>query len=213
MYATPPEGVGWTTADAPHSCNYVGPKVLQVLATLGVRRVLDVGAGNGALCAEMRLSGLSVVGIEVDPDGVALAMDTYPGLRMHCLGVQADPATLQALEDPFDAAVSTEVIEHLYTPAQLPRFVWPQLNPGGYLVLSTPYHGYLKNLALSLADKWDDHHTPLWDGGHIKFWSRDTLTRLLNETGFDVVGFHGVGRVPYLWKSMLLVARKREGTR
>lgn len=77
------------------------------------------------------------------------------------------------------------------------------------MVITTPYHGYLKNLALSLLDKWDVHHTPLWHGGHIKFWSRATLTELLDRHGFDVVGFSGVGRVPYLWKSMVLVARKR----
>ena len=75
--------------------------------------------------------------------------------------------------------------------------------------MTTPYHGYLKNLALSIFGMWDYHHTALWHGGHIKFWSRATLTKLLNENGFDVIEFHGVGRVAYLWKSMLLVARKR----
>ena len=202
-------GYGWQNADAPHSCDYLGPKVLQVLHELKVQRVLDVGAGNGALCADMQAAGLSVVGMEIDPDGVAIASAKHPGVRFHCLGVDADPAVLLALEPPFDAAVSTEVIEHLYTPGRLPDFVWPLLQPGGYLVLSTPYHGYLKNLALSVLGKWDDHHTPLWNGGHIKFWSRRTLGRLLHDHGFDLVAFHGVGRAPLLWKSMVMVARKR----
>jgi hypothetical protein len=48
----------------------------------------------------------------------------------------------------------------------------------------------------------------LWHGGHIKFWSRNTLSLLLQESGFEVVAFSGVGRFPYLWKSMVLVARK-----
>jgi hypothetical protein len=78
---------------------------------------------------------------------------------------------------------------------------------GGYLVISTPYHGYLKNIALSIFNKWDKHHTVLWHGGHIKFWSRKTLTQLLQDNGFEVVGFVGAGRFPYLWKSMILVAR------
>jgi hypothetical protein len=77
----------------------------------------------------------------------------------------------------------------------------------------TPYHGYLKNLALSVFDKWDFHHTPLWHGGHIKFWSKRTLTQLLTDSGFDVVEFHGVGRLPYLWKSMVLVATKVDAKR
>lgn len=44
--------------------------------------------------------------------------------------------------------------------------------------------------------------------GHIKYWSRPTLTRLMHENGFAVRRFHGVGRLPYLWKSMILVAQK-----
>lgn len=211
MSAVLQDGYGWRTQEAPHSCAYLGPKVLEVLQALKVNRVLDVGAGNGALCADLSAAGLTTVGMEVDADGVAIARQAYPGLRFHCLGVYADPATMLALEPRFDAAVSTEVIEHLYSPHQLPTFVHPLLCSGGYLILTTPYHGYLKNLALSLFNKWDHHHTALWQGGHIKFWSRATLSELLRDNGFDVVGFHGVGRVPYLWKSMVLVARKRPG--
>jgi 2-polyprenyl-6-hydroxyphenyl methylase/3-demethylubiquinone-9 3-methyltransferase len=108
----------------------------------------------------------------------------------------------------FDAAVSTEVIEHLYAPHLLPRFAHALVRPGGHLVLTTPYHGYWKNLALSLFDKWDHHHTALWHGGHIKFFSRRTLTRLLTENGWQVRRFRGIGRLPGLWKSMLLVAQR-----
>jgi predicted RNA methylase len=33
-------------------------------------------------------------------------------------------------------------------------------------------------------------------GGHIKFWSRRTLTALLEDNGFRGMGFSGAGRVP-----------------
>jgi len=78
---------------------------------------------------------------------------------------------------------------------------------GGEMIISTPYHGYLKNLALAITGKMDSHFTVLWDGGHIKFWSVKTLTKLLNEFGFEVVEFRGSGRLPYLWKSMFVRAR------
>ena len=55
----------------------------------------------------------------------------------------------------------------------------------------------------------DHHYTALWDGGHIKFWSRETLTKLLEEFGFRVTDFRGAGRLPYLWKSMLVRANFR----
>ena len=63
-------------------------------------------------------------------------------------------------------------------------------------------------MAIALFKKWDAHHTLFWDGGHIKFWSRATLSKLLEEEGFEVIGFHGCGRAPYLWVSMIIVGQK-----
>jgi 2-polyprenyl-3-methyl-5-hydroxy-6-metoxy-1,4-benzoquinol methylase len=104
--------------------------------------------------------------------------------------------------------VSTEVIEHCYAPRLWVSAAFTASRPGGVLIASTPYHGYLKNLALAASGKFDAHFTALWDGGHIKFWSRHTLTSLLAEVGVEVMAFRGADRWPWLWKSMLIVARK-----
>lgn len=79
---------------------------------------------------------------------------------------------------------------------------------GGKLIITTPYHGFLKNLDLSIFNKWDSHHTVDWDGGNIKFFSFKSLGALLNDNGFKVIKITGVGRVPYLWKSMVVIADK-----
>ena len=178
------------------------------LKATGATRVVDVGSGNGALCALMAASGMRPVGIEYDARGVEIARNTYPKINFYQAGVQDDPRDIVDAEGCFEVTVSTEVIEHLFSPHLLPQFIAKLLVPNGKLIATTPYHGYMKNLALSLAGKWDKHHTPLWHGGHIKFWSRSTLTRLLQENGFRVTSFGGVGRLPYLWKSMVLVAEK-----
>jgi 2-polyprenyl-3-methyl-5-hydroxy-6-metoxy-1,4-benzoquinol methylase len=184
--------------------------VLRILRQIGARRVLDLGCGNGELCGQLAQAGFDVVGVELDPEGVRIARRTHPQVSFHNYGVHDDPKLVLGREDGrlFDAVVSTEVIEHLYSPHLLPAYARELLVDGGQLVLSTPYHGYLKNLLLSLSNHWDQHHTPLWHGGHIKFWSAATLTRLLREGQFEVTDFRGVGRLPYLWKSMVLTARK-----
>jgi len=182
--------------------------VLRILSGLKASRVCDLGAGNGALVGELCKAGFYAAGVEYDKQGVEIAQKTLPGVNFYNLGVQDDADIVVAAEgELFDAVVSTEVVEHLFSPHLLPIFARRLLRGGGYLVISTPYHGYLKNLALSVFNKWDIHHTPLWHGGHIKFWSRATLTELLEQYGFKVVEFHGVGRLPWLWKSMILVAK------
>lgn len=199
---------GWQSAVRPESLGYIAPQIMQILGTLNVKRICDLGSGNGALVGALEAAGYQVAGVEYDRQGVAVARKTFPTVNFYNLGVQDDPTQLLAREGSFfDAVVSTEVVEHLFSPHLLPLFAKKLVRSGGHLVISTPYHGYLKNLALAAFNKWDKHHTALWHGGHIKFWSRDTLTQLLEENGFKVVAFHGAGRLPWLWKSMILVAR------
>jgi 2-polyprenyl-6-hydroxyphenyl methylase/3-demethylubiquinone-9 3-methyltransferase len=100
------------------------------------------------------------------------------------------------------------VIEHVFLPRQFVRRIFDLLEPGGTALISTPYHGYWKNLALALTGKMDAHYTALWDYGHIKFWSINTLTAVLTEAGFEVLRVLPVGRIRPLAKSMLAVARR-----
>jgi hypothetical protein len=111
----------------------------------------------------------------------------------------------------LDAVVSTEVVEHLYAPRPYARRCFEAVRRGGRFVCTTPYHGYLKNLAISVCGKWDSHVNPWWDGGHIKLWSRRSLSRLLTETGFRNLQFAGVGRVSRLWMSMAVAGDRPAG--
>ena len=173
-------------------------------------RVLDIGCGAGVLCDAFQRRGCQAVGIDLSESGITLARQHFPGCRFELLGV--NELTLDRLgETPFDIVVSTEVIEHLYAPRLLPRTAFTALKPGGLFVVTTPYHGFLKNLAISLCNHWDVHADPLWDGGHVKLFSRRTLFRILEEAGFRDPRFRGVGRLPYLWMSMAMAGRKPNG--
>jgi 2-polyprenyl-3-methyl-5-hydroxy-6-metoxy-1,4-benzoquinol methylase len=205
------ENYGWGAAVPPPSCNYIVPAVLNWIEKISAVRILDLGSGNGHLCGQLVQAGYTAVGMEYDKVGVEISRKSYPNISFYNYGVQDAAAHLIAEENGslFDAVVSTEVIEHLFSPHLLPQYAFNILSDDGCLIISTPYHGYLKNLLLSIFAKWDSHHSVSIHGGHIKFWSKKTLSCLLTENGFDVVAFQGVGRIPYVWKSMILVARKR----
>lgn len=143
--------------------------------------------------------------MEPDKDGFEIAR-RITGVDLRPLGVDADmPDEWQAA---FNVVISLEVVEHLYKPSDLVECMHRALKAGGHAVVSTPYHGYFKNLALSVANKWDSHHHPERVGGHIKFWSRSSLTSLFERGGLRAVEFRGAGRVPYAWNSMVMVFRK-----
>lgn len=184
------------------------PQVFALAGSLRAgTRVLDVGCGNGFTCGEFLKRGCSVVGVDLSCTGIEMARVHHPQGRFEVLA--ADANILANLnEQPFDIVVSTEVVEHLYAPRPYAHGCYSALKPGGRFICTTPYHGWGKNMILSLLDKWDTHADPLWDGGHIKLWSRRTLTKLLLETGFLNIQFRGVGRLPWLWMTMVMSADK-----
>jgi len=196
------------SAGLPCTAKFILPVVRAEIENLPARSVVaDAGCGNGSMLGELREYGFELHGLEVSESGLAQAKKAYRGIEFSYADLMAD-LSYHPLAGKCDAVISTEVVEHVFLPRIFARNCYRLLKPRGKLILSTPYHGYLKNMALALTGKLESHFTVLWDYGHIKFWSRRTLGILLEETGFKVVGFHGAGRMPFLWKSMILVAMK-----
>jgi 2-polyprenyl-6-hydroxyphenyl methylase/3-demethylubiquinone-9 3-methyltransferase len=202
-------GYQFTSATAEHTHAYVWPALFAQLDRLELtapnRRVFDLGCGNGATAKALSNRGWLVQGVDPSESGIAQARAAHPTLDLR-IGSSDDD--LPATFGTFPAVISLEVVEHVYLPRRYARSLFDLLEPGGTAFVSTPYHGYWKNLALALTGRMDAHFTALWDYGHIKFWSVKTLTALLVEAGFEVEQVLRVGRIQPLAKSMLAVARR-----
>ncbi|KHQ50157.1 methyltransferase domain-containing protein [Mameliella alba] len=146
-----------------------------------------------------------MTGVDPSAEGIAAANAAYPDLKLETGSAYDD---LAARFGRFPIVYSLEVVEHVYAPKDYAKTLFDLVEPGGKAIVSTPYHGYLKNLALAITGKMDTHFTVLWDHGHIKFWSIPTLTTLLEDAGFGNIHFLRVGRVPVLAKSMITIADK-----
>jgi 2-polyprenyl-3-methyl-5-hydroxy-6-metoxy-1,4-benzoquinol methylase len=192
---------------AAHS--YLLPSILRLTSGLSPHsRILDIGCGNGSLAREFTQLGHCVVGIDLAESGVRIARQSCPSARFEILA--ADENVLTNLgEEPFDLVYSAEVIEHLYNPRSFMAGCYSATKLKGRFLCTTPYHGYAKNLTISLVNGWDKHANPLFDGGHIKLFSKKTLSTLMLEAGFRDMHFYGSGRYPYLWKSMVMYGTKQ----
>jgi 2-polyprenyl-6-hydroxyphenyl methylase/3-demethylubiquinone-9 3-methyltransferase len=171
------------------------------------KRAFDLGCGNGATANMLSELGFAVSGADPSEAGIRQANSAYPHLDLRLAGTHDD---LKAMFGTFPLLVSVEVVEHVYAPRVFAKTAFELLEPGGLALITTPYHGYWKNLAIALTGKFDWHHTALWDGGHIKFWSMATLSTLLQEAGFSVNRYVRVGRIPPLAKSMIAIATRAE---
>ncbi len=105
-------------------------------------RILDLGCGSGALSARLAAlaPGADVVGIDIDPQSVALAREKYP---LPNLSFEVGNAT--SVHATADAVVSCSMLHHVYTYAARPydedaaaaavHAHVGSLRPGGLLVL------------------------------------------------------------------------------
>jgi SAM-dependent methyltransferase len=194
----------WHVQDRSPVHALVAKPILKSLQGNGARHVLDLGCGNGAFTGLLSEHGYAVEGIDGSGSGLQLATQSYPHIAFHQQDLSAELPL--RFRERFDAVVSVEVIEHLLLPRLLIDNAWRALKPGGLLILTTPYHGYWKNLAIALCGGFDKHWHPLRDFGHVKFFSKPTIRALLEEFHFQGITIMTVGRIPSLAHSMIVSA-------
>lgn len=147
-------------------------------------RLLDVGCATGFFIDEARKRGWLVEGLDVSSFAIQYAQAHF--------GLNVQHGTLTDLnfeEGSYDAVTMWDVIEHVPDPTAYTQRAAALLRPGGILTLATPDVG---SIPAKLAGKrWVGYKL---SEEHIYYFSIDTLTRMLNDAGFDVVNVRHVGK-------------------
>jgi len=190
----------YSAAEAAWDDEYIWRGVKRRVESLPRLKAFDLGCGNGVAAKRMAKLGFQVTAVDPSHSGIAIATGACSSVRFAVGSAYDDLASAYGT---FPLVYSIEVIEHVNDPRLYAKRFFDLLAPGGVGIITTPYHGWLKNVVISVAGKWDSHHGTLWEGGHIKFFSPETLAKLLMETGFKNIDIERVGRVPPLAKSMI----------
>ncbi|MET0148611.1 MAG: class I SAM-dependent methyltransferase [Acidimicrobiales bacterium] len=163
------------------------PYVAEQVRGRGVIHVGFVDAGYQEMQAEagtwlhahLAEAATSLVGIDLDAAGVALATDQgYEAYVADC----RDPEQLDALAiEPAEVVVAGEVIEHLDDPGSFLDGLHRLLAPGGTLILTTPNASGLLNGFAAMAGAEINHPD------HVVLFSWRTLSNLMGRHGWEVV--------------------------
>ena len=143
---------------------YLIPALLRELGTLDHApdraRVFDLGCGNGVVASILASRGYAVTGVDPSSSGIRLCRSRFPGLDLHRGSAYDD---LRSKYGQFPIVTSLEVVEHVFAPRKYAATLYELLEPEGTAIVSTPFHGYWKNVALAVSGRMDDHYLPLWD--------------------------------------------------
>ncbi len=159
--------------------------LLDEIEKLGRRgAMLEVGCAYGFFLDEARSRGWRVRGVEPSVHAADYARQKLG------LDVSSTPFTDLPVEpESLDAIALWDVIEHLPNPRETVQSAREWLRFGGVIAIST---GDVRSLSARIHGADWSLMTPPW---HQFYFSRSTLRRLLEESGFEVVRLHGDGAV------------------
>lgn len=141
----------------------------------GVRRVLDVGGGDGAFLDLARGRGLETLGVELNT--IAAAVAAAKGHRM--LSKMLEEIAPADIGGEVDALTLFHVVEHVRAPCDFLRSAAALVRPGGLLITSVPNREGLIRLL-----PYDPANLP---PHHVSRWRARDFTRLAKGTGLELL--------------------------
>ncbi len=138
------------------------------------KKLLEIGSSVGLFLDEARKRGWDAVGIEPS---------RWAAESARARGLSVFNGTLEEFVPeggPFDAVVSWDVWEHLEDPLGAFGRAYELLRPGGLFVFTTVNLGGLGRRLF--RGRW-----PWFMRMHLHYFTRESLTRMVRESGFEVL--------------------------
>ncbi|MEN6356211.1 MAG: class I SAM-dependent methyltransferase [Armatimonadota bacterium] len=138
-------------------------------------RLLDIGCSLGYFVEAANSRGWRASGVEISP---------YASEEARKMGLEVKTGVLEDADytdGSFDCVTMWDVLEHVPDPTDHMIEVNRILAPGGMVVIGTPNLGHSRFRAQ--RENWR-HLKP---AEHIFYFTKSSISRLLDKTGFDLV--------------------------
>lgn len=149
-------------------------------------QVLDLGAGPGVLGRYLTETlGCTVDGVEYNPAAATEATPWYR--RLECVDLESVALSECFADCRYDFIVCADILEHLRRPDDLLAQLAGLLAPNGQALLSVPNVAYAGLIAELLAGEFRYRPEGLLDETHLRFFTLNSLVRLLEKWGLRAV--------------------------
>jgi SAM-dependent methyltransferase len=155
------------------------------LIPASAQHVLEVGCAEGVFANTLRETRkplrLEIVGVEINPSAASRAEQVLDAVFV---------GNIEDIELPFpehfDCVVLADVLEHLVNPWKALEKVRTYLRPGGCVVSSIPNVQHWRVVLDLLQGRWEYKNEGILDNTHLRFFTRESVRKLFETTGFEV---------------------------
>ncbi len=183
-------------------------------------KFLDIGCGNGSLIFKVKEKFnekfTDFYGVDISPTRIRLAEEEAKrkfGMANNIhFSVQNIDEGIDFPDEAFDVVTCLAVLEHVFYVYFVVKEIHRVLKNNGILILEVPNIAYLRYRIHLLFGKLPVTSSPYnweeigWDGGHLHYFTKSTLWRLLKDMGFEILKVSGSGlfaKFRNWWPSLL----------
>lgn len=168
--------------------------------------ILDYGCGKGKILTEIRKINPRAVLYGADVSAIARKTSKKSVPSAKIFSIDADQR-ISLRSGSCDFILSLDVIEHIYDTKKVFQEFHRLLGPRGHLLISTPYYGLAKNIIIAIIG-FNIVYDPV--SAHIRFYTKQSLIKVLREHGFSIIKFGYYGRFPFVWRGMYAFCTKTD---
>src|SRR5579872_1097133 len=146
--------------------------------------VLDVGCGEGFLASELVKTGNKVTGVDILPEAAERsALEAYysADLEEGLAGVIE-----KVNRRRFSCVLLLDVLEHLRYPERILGQCHQLLRKDGRIIVSVPNIANITICMMLLSGRFDYTERGILDRTHLRFFTRRTARKLLQDAGYRV---------------------------
>jgi SAM-dependent methyltransferase len=161
-------------------------------------KILDMGAGEGALSARLSDLGFHVTAADKDHDNFKCTQATF--FRVNFDSSEDFDQFVAQHEGEFDAVLSIEVIEHVQDQWDYVRRLMTMTKPGGLVLITTPnITSWISRLLFFFTGRFHQFGDNDLSYGHINPISPWELEFILKESGAAKIDISPAGTLPPIY--------------
>lgn len=162
-------------------------------------RIFEGGISTGYLSRRFVESGRHVDGAEIDPLAAKQAMEICDRVWVGDL----QTLDIDEMEHNYDVLLFGDTLEHLPDPTALLQRLRTKLNATGVLVVSLPNVANWTMRLRLLSGSFNYRDRGILDRTHLRFFTKRTAVKMLEEAGFEAVRVQAAVPVPLFTSAAL----------